>query len=134
VAPPPQEALKDPAAKQRLMHARCVLDHFFQQDADLPLTLGALQLQSADLVKLIGETTASQAFAGGLPGPEQPLPRRVIGVLQAALRNLEVDTAALEAAESSAKGTLMEICAGTGIKRGASALGDAAGTTVVVDS
>ena len=109
IHPPALTLHADETVKTRLLHARMIVDHYQQQDADLPLDLHTLQLSPRECATLVGEIAWAQAYGDTTPALTNPLPRFLIGVIGAALRQLEVDVAARSAAADAARVTLEQL-------------------------
>ena len=102
VVPPTLTLPDDAVTKGRLHHARALLDQWNQQDVAYPLHLQVLRLTPKECASLVGEAAWTEAYQGNSPTADQPLPRGLIGILIAALRQLEVDLAAQTAAAQAA--------------------------------
>ena len=112
VVPPALTIHADTEVRDRLLHARMVVDNFQQQDSDLPLNLAALRLTAGECATLVGQEVWTAHYGGDTPSAMDSVPRRVIGVMGAALRQLEVDLAAQSAAAAMAQAALSGAAAG----------------------
>ncbi len=105
-APTPQLVPpSDPALLQKLHEAKATLHLWSYQEVVLPLTPENLGLSLEQCAQLIGEDNWKRAAC---MAPDAPLPRSAIGLLQGALTQLEVNTAAARASQEVAAKALEE--------------------------
>ena len=109
LVPPTLTLHADADTKARLLHARTVIDHYHQQDVVYPLHLQALRLSPNECATLVGDQAWTTEYGETTPSADQALPRGLIGVITAALRQLEVDLAAQEGAAQAAQATTLQL-------------------------
>ncbi len=110
ITPPALEPPTTEEDKNRLFRLKLLLQQWNAQDVDWPLSLDTLQLTPAQCATLVGEAAWQRAFPDGqAPSLDQPLKRSLIGVLNAALTNLEVATAARQGAADAATAAMTAV-------------------------